>query len=145
MTFLKLYGKRFVFLFGGSAPKDSQASEDVDSEDSKIKDAKPEDDQTSSDLIAIDIDTLTWEKIDVEDGPVVGRIQSSLVGIDDRLYVFGGKERHDGEEEIVPSLASYSIAEYMPDKKKLEVDRSRLPVPTSHTFAGLSRNSCIGL
>lgn len=99
MAFAKVGGKRFIFLFGGTI-------------------AQGRNERTSSDLYSIDLDSLVWEKMDIQDGPIVGRIQSSLIVVDNFLYIFGGKPRHDiSKRSAIPPLASYSIAEYMPATK----------------------------
>jgi hypothetical protein len=48
----------------------------------------------------------------VQGGPVNDRIHHSLVAIDNRIYVFGGKKEFDQQ---APCFASYSIAEYSSD------------------------------
>lgn len=91
-TFLHLNGGNFVLLFGGH------------------NGAK---DRVTSDLIAIDVDTLRWWYVKVHGGPVNDRIHHSLVAIDNRIYIFGGKREFDAQ---APCHASYSIAEYSLDK-----------------------------
>lgn len=105
MAFLKLHGKRFVFLFGGSVPKlpksehtkpEVRTPEDLTTEDSTPKGSTPpedlegKEDRTTSDLIAVDLEHFVWSYVDVEDGPVSSRTQLSLVGANDQLYIFGG-------------------------------------------------------
>lgn len=87
-------GGHFVFVFGGHDPSKNQAM---------------------ADLIAIDVDDLSWWYVKIEGGPITGRIQSALVGIENRLYVFGGKEKFTNAGHS-PSFASYCVAEYVADR-----------------------------
>ena len=91
-TFLHLNGGNFVFLFGG------------------FDYAK---DRATSDLIAIDVDNLSWWYVKIHGGPTNDRIHHAVVGIHNRLYIFGGKEQFNDE---APCFASYSIAEYSLDE-----------------------------
>lgn len=63
-------------------------------------------------MIAIDVDTLRWWYVKVHGGPVNAGIHHSLVAINNRIYVFGGKKEFVQEA----CYASYSIAEYSSDK-----------------------------
>ena len=69
-------------------------------------------DEVTANLIAIDVEELLWWYVKVQGGPVDSRIESSMLGIDRRIYIFGGKSLFD---EDAPAFASYSIAEYLPD------------------------------
>lgn len=90
-TFLHLNGGNFLFFFGGhNATKD----------------------RVTSDLIAVDVDALTWWYVKVQGGPINDRIDHSIVAIRNRIYVFGGKKEFDDK---APFYASYSIAEYSSD------------------------------
>ncbi|KAK0460670.1 uncharacterized protein EV420DRAFT_224555 [Desarmillaria tabescens] len=87
-TFLRMNGCEYVFLFGGY---------DV----AKEKDL-------SSELIAIDVRTKMWAYVNVV-GRVKGRIDATMAGIDNRLYIFGGRPSRNVQNCTV--LRSYSVAE----------------------------------
>jgi hypothetical protein len=64
----------------------------------------------SRDLIAVNLDELTWFIVQVEGASVLPRQSSSMVVIDNRLFIFGGiglSGRRDNE-----ILNSYCVAEY---------------------------------
>ncbi|KAK0447087.1 hypothetical protein EV421DRAFT_1901209 [Armillaria borealis] len=86
-TVLHFKETNYIFMFGGY---------DVDEE------------VVSSRLIAIDLDDAQWWYVEIEDN-VCGRINASMIGIDNKLFIFGGRESYD---EKALGLASYSIAEY---------------------------------
>jgi hypothetical protein len=106
-TFLNINGGRFVFLFGGH-----DASKD----------------RGTSDLIAIDLDELTWWYVKVEGGPINDRIQASLVGIDNRLYIFGGKKEFD-DAGRAPSFTSYCVTEYFSGRREWRWTACDQPYP----------------
>ncbi|KAK0194615.1 hypothetical protein F5146DRAFT_444383 [Armillaria mellea] len=83
-TFLKIHGWRYVFLFGGYDGT-----------------------EINSQLIAINVNTKVWSVVPVE-GTVAPRMDAAMVGIGNRLYVFGGRQRFDHDSS---NLNSYSIAE----------------------------------
>lgn len=76
----------FILIFGGY---------DVD------------DEETSGKLIVVNLRHLEWWYQTIEGGPVEGRINPTIVTIDQKLYIFGGY-RHF-ERDGAPH-ASYSIA-----------------------------------
>ncbi|KAG7445267.1 uncharacterized protein BT62DRAFT_187317 [Guyanagaster necrorhizus] len=86
-TFLRMYGCEYVFLFGGCDDDTSQIS---------------------SKLIAIDVSAKIWAYVNVK-GDIAPRIDAAMVGIGNRLYVFGG--RPNGNVEGRSILRSYSVAE----------------------------------
>lgn len=93
-TFLAVNGRHFVLLFGGH---------------------DFEKDQVMSDLIAIDVDDMAWWYVNIEGGPVKGRIQSALVAIDHRIFIFGGKNKFN-QKGHSPSFSSWCMAEYTAGK-----------------------------
>lgn len=93
-TVLHFKETNYIFMFGGY---------DVDEE------------VMSSRLIAIDLDDAQWWYVEIEGGNVSGRINASMVGIENKLFIFGGRESYD---EKALGLASYSIAEYVDHRWK---------------------------
>ncbi|KAK0460700.1 uncharacterized protein EV420DRAFT_1306669 [Desarmillaria tabescens] len=87
-TFLHFQETTYIFMFGGF---------DVDEE------------AVSSRLIAIDLDDSQWWYVEVEGGDVCGRMNASMIGINNKLFIFGGRASYDKESL---GMASYSIAEY---------------------------------
>lgn len=84
--------------------------------------------QVTSDLIAINVDDLSWWYVKIEGGPITGRIQSALVALDNRLYIFGGKKKFNTAGHS-PSFASYSAAEYVADQGWRWILRDQLYPP----------------
>ena len=64
-------------------------------------------DKTSSDLIALDVDSLEWWVVHVDGGPVMPRRAADMT---DRLYIFGGDYEPNRDDNNL--LESFSIAEY---------------------------------
>ncbi|SJL10736.1 uncharacterized protein ARMOST_14130 [Armillaria ostoyae] len=87
-TFLRLNGCEYVFLFGGRLDDDES--------------------QPSSKLIAIDVKAKMWAYVNAS-GNVHARIDATMAGIDNRLYIFGG--RPSGNVQNYSVLRSYSVAE----------------------------------
>lgn len=83
-TFVTLNKRHFLMLFGGY---DQATSE------------------TSSSLIAVDVDRLSWWWVRPQGVPVISRFSPTMVAIKNRLYIFGGLQN-----DVV--LKSYSIIEY---------------------------------
>ncbi|KAJ6464178.1 hypothetical protein C8R47DRAFT_1156650 [Mycena vitilis] len=65
--------------------------------------------EVSNDLIAVDVDRSVWWVVDIVGGPVAARVQSRIIVVDNRFFIFGGKTY---EEEQYSSTESYSIAGY---------------------------------
>ncbi|KAJ7030594.1 hypothetical protein C8F04DRAFT_1236417 [Mycena alexandri] len=86
----KTTGQRILFIFGGQV-------NGTDENDLG---------EISSELIAIDVDSLKWWVVDVAGGGVAPRRESSLVVVKDQLFIFGGRTQADGQFE---STESYSI------------------------------------
>jgi hypothetical protein len=79
--------KKFMLLFGGRNKK-----------------------ALTSDLVAVNLDDLTWFVIQVEGDPVIPRRSSSMVTVDNRVFIFGGSGcRGRGDSKI---LNTYCVAEY---------------------------------
>ncbi|KAK0224097.1 hypothetical protein IW262DRAFT_1548206 [Armillaria fumosa] len=70
-TFLSIHGWRYIFLFGGYDGT-----------------------EINSKLIAINVNTKVWSVVPIE-GTVAPRIDAAMVGIEDRLYIFGGRQRFE--------------------------------------------------
>lgn len=87
-TFLRLNGCEYVFLFGGRVDDDESGP--------------------SSDLIAIDVKAKMWAYVNIS-GNVHARIDATMAGVDNRLYIFGG--RPNGHVQNNSVLRSYSVAE----------------------------------
>ncbi len=87
-TVLHFKETNYIFMFGGY---------DIDEE------------VVSSRLIAIDLDDAQWWYVEIEGDDVCGRINASMVGIDNKLFIFGGRASYD---KASLGIASYSIAEY---------------------------------
>ncbi|KAJ7337519.1 hypothetical protein DFH08DRAFT_705312 [Mycena albidolilacea] len=66
---------------------------------------------TTSDLIAVDLDLLVWWVVKVQGTPLLPRMSASMVAVDNRLFVFGGRETFIDE---TPGIPTYSVAEYNP-------------------------------
>ncbi|KAJ7023448.1 hypothetical protein C8F04DRAFT_1401706 [Mycena alexandri] len=62
-----------------------------------------------SDLIAVDLDLLTWWFVDIQGAPIRPRMSAAIVSVDNRLFIFGGRDQFDDE---TPPIRTYSIAEY---------------------------------
>lgn len=90
-AFLSLNSGNFLFLFGGYS-----------SEQGKV----------TSDMIVVDLNSNEWWTVVLRGGPVNGRTCANMVGIDNRLYIFGGKNAYG---QSAKSFASYCIAEYSAD------------------------------
>lgn len=60
-----------------------------------------------ADLIAVDLESLTWFIIPVEGGSVAARMSASMVTVKDRVYIFGGTG-----SRCCRTLDTYSVAEY---------------------------------
>lgn len=86
VSFMSVGGGTYFFLFGG-----------YDTENS------------TSELIAVDLDLLIWWFVDVQGTPLRPRLSASMVAVDNRLFIFGGRENFDS-----PGIRTYSIAEYTP-------------------------------
>ncbi|KAK0484504.1 hypothetical protein IW261DRAFT_1416461 [Armillaria novae-zelandiae] len=93
-TILHFKETNYIFMFGGY---------DIDEE------------IVSSRVIAIDLDDAQWWYVKIEGGNVCGRINASMVGIENKLFIFSGRESYD---EKALGLASYSIAEYVDHRWK---------------------------
>ncbi|KAG7445237.1 uncharacterized protein BT62DRAFT_1025892 [Guyanagaster necrorhizus] len=87
-SFFHFKETNYIFMFGGF---------DVD------------DEAVSSRLIAIDLDDPQWWYVEIEGGNVCGRMNASMIGIDNKLFIFGGRASYDKNSL---GIASYSIAEY---------------------------------
>lgn len=87
-TFLHFKETNYIFMFGG-----------YDADEGAL----------SSRLIAIDLDDAQWWYVKIEGDDVRGRINASMVGIDNKLFIFGGRKSY---KETSLGIASYSIAEY---------------------------------
>lgn len=79
--------KRFMLLFGGRNKR-----------------------TLSSELIAVNLDELTWFTIQIEGAPATPRRSSSMAAIGNRLFIFGGVGLNGGSENKV--LNTYCVAEY---------------------------------
>ena len=75
--------KKFMLLFGGVNKK-----------------------TLSSDLIAVNLDELTWFIVQVEGAPVTTRTSSRMVTVGNRVFIFGGV---GGDSKF---LDTYCVAEY---------------------------------
>ena len=64
----------------------------------------------SSDLIAVNLDDLTWFSVQVEGGPVIPRRSSSMVTVENRVFIFGGSGSRDRSDANI--LNTYCVAEY---------------------------------
>ncbi|KAJ7178187.1 hypothetical protein C8R46DRAFT_988336 [Mycena filopes] len=81
-------GGRFLILFGGF---NTTAGNPV------------------SDLVAVDLDSMVWCFIDIQGAPILPRMSACIVGVKNRLFIFGGRDQF---EDKSPPLRTYSIAEY---------------------------------
>lgn len=63
--------------------------------------------EINSQLIAINVNTKVWSVVPVE-GTVAPRMDAAMVGIENRLYIFGGRQKF---EHGSSNLNSYSVAE----------------------------------
>lgn len=84
--FFRFHGTSLILIFGGF---------DVDTE------------KASNKLIMVDLKYFEWWYQPVEGGDVAGRIDPTMVVIDQKLYVFGGYSHFKGNGS---PLGSYSIA-----------------------------------
>ena len=75
--------KKFMLLFGGRIKK-----------------------KLSSDLIAVNLEDLTWFIVQVDGDPVTPRMASSMVTVDNRVFIFGGVGSRD------ETLDNFCVAEY---------------------------------
>ncbi|KAJ7639773.1 hypothetical protein DFH06DRAFT_641775 [Mycena polygramma] len=89
----KITGQRLLLLFGGQV-------NGTDENDPG---------EVSNELIAVDVDRSVWWVVDLVGGPVAARVESHLIVVDDRFFVFGGKTYEEGQYR---STESYSVAEY---------------------------------
>ncbi|KAK0484503.1 hypothetical protein IW261DRAFT_1331192 [Armillaria novae-zelandiae] len=83
-AFLSIHGWRYVFSFGWYDGT-----------------------EINSQLITINVDTKVWSVVPVE-GTVAPRMDAAMVGIENHLYIFDGRQRF---EHGSPNLNSYSVAE----------------------------------
>ncbi|KAJ7700481.1 hypothetical protein B0H17DRAFT_1327964 [Mycena rosella] len=111
---VSLGGRSFLFLFGGH---DSQGP--------------------TADLIAIDLDEYVWWFVDVQGTPIRSRMSASMVAIDNRLFVFGGRVKFDDKG---PAIRTYSVAVYNPDTRWTWVI-SDTPMPRDLPPLGFSINA----
>jgi hypothetical protein len=79
--------KKFMLLFGGRNKR-----------------------KLSSDLIAVNLDELTWFTIQVEGASPTPRRSSSMAAIGNRVFIFGGVGLSGGSENKI--LNTYCVAEY---------------------------------
>ncbi|KAJ6453580.1 hypothetical protein C8R45DRAFT_847062 [Mycena sanguinolenta] len=68
-------------------------------------------DNPTSELIAVDLDLLIWWVVEVQGTPLRARMSASMVAVDNRLFIFGGRDDFAGN---APVIRTYSIAEYNP-------------------------------
>lgn len=75
-------------------------------------------DSLTADLIAIDLESLTWfiMPIDSEGGPAAARMSASMVTVKNRIYIFGGLKLH--AINSYKTLDTYCIAEYTNHDRK---------------------------
>ncbi|KAK0460699.1 uncharacterized protein EV420DRAFT_1533721 [Desarmillaria tabescens] len=90
-TFLNIHGWRYVFLFGGYDGT-----------------------EINSQLVAINVSTKVWSIVPVE-GIVAPRMDAAMVGIENRLYIFGGRQSF---EYGSPNFRSFSVAECIDSRWK---------------------------
>ncbi|KAJ7140061.1 hypothetical protein C8R43DRAFT_1018808 [Mycena crocata] len=71
-----------------------------------------------SDMIAVDLDLLTWWVVNVQGNPIHPirpRLSASMVAINDRLFIFGGRDEFEDDYDPPrppPLIPTYSIAHY---------------------------------
>ncbi|KAF7366915.1 hypothetical protein MSAN_00950200 [Mycena sanguinolenta] len=68
-------------------------------------------DNPTSDLIAVDLKLLIWWVVEIQGTPLRARMSASMVAVDNRLFIFGGRDDFAGD---APVICTYSIAEYNP-------------------------------
>ncbi|KAJ6588127.1 hypothetical protein B0H19DRAFT_977992 [Mycena capillaripes] len=68
-----------------------------------------------NDLIAVDLDLLTWWFAEVQGTPLRPRMGASMVAINNRLFIFGGRDQFS--DDYPPIIRTYSIAEYSPQTR----------------------------
>ncbi|KAF8189102.1 hypothetical protein K438DRAFT_1593661 [Mycena galopus ATCC 62051] len=71
----------------------------------------------TSELIAVDLELLIWWVVDIQGAPLRARMNASMVAVDNRLFIFGGRDEYAGHGEAprpASLISTYSIAEYTP-------------------------------
>ncbi|TFK32387.1 hypothetical protein BDQ12DRAFT_502421 [Crucibulum laeve] len=115
-TIMKLEGGTYFLIFGGY-------------------DAEKE--CTTSELIAVDLDSLEWFYIPVSGGSVANRTSAEIIAIRNHLFVFGGRKEPNNR---APPYASYSVIEYNPNVGTWSWELCDQPFPFSRTAHPLGYN-----
>ncbi|KAJ7672415.1 hypothetical protein DFH06DRAFT_1319837 [Mycena polygramma] len=69
----------------------------------------------TSDLVAVDLDSLVWWFVEVGGTPLRPRMGASMVAVNSRLFIFGGRDQF--VDNSPPIIRTYSIAEYNPQTR----------------------------
>ncbi|KAJ7118440.1 hypothetical protein C8R43DRAFT_934201 [Mycena crocata] len=93
-AFISVGGGTFFLLFGGH-----------------IRDVGP-----TSDMIAIDLDLLTWWFVDVQGAPIRPRMSACMVAVDNKIFIFGGRDKFEENSPASP-IRTYSVAQYTPQTR----------------------------
>ncbi|KAK7029050.1 hypothetical protein R3P38DRAFT_2524839 [Favolaschia claudopus] len=93
VAIMTLNSRSYMFLFGGF--------------DSSSR-------ATTNRLISIDLETYIWQYVDVSDSCILPRMSAAMVGVNDELFIFGGRQLY--HDELPGILPSFSIATFQQDR-----------------------------
>ncbi|TFK69840.1 hypothetical protein BDN72DRAFT_896928 [Pluteus cervinus] len=111
MTLATINDNTFIFLFGGFSS---------------------EFERVVSDLIAVDVSSEEWWFINLEGGPVIGRLDAAIAVVGHCLYIFGGRQDFGRNHAI----SSYCVARYSVNRRTWTWVHQDRPYPKHVPYLG---------